>query len=99
MEFGKIKRPEGLERVDITTDPDDGHLSVWPVWRDVDRPCTSGMAVKDNRMAARLAAAIEAGAALTNQGTLTDVDGKTYVNTRWHVLGRTLSADLRRLGF
>lgn len=92
-------RPEGLERVDVKTDPDDGHLSVWTVWSDVDRPCISGMAVKDRRMAARLTAAIEAGAAVTRGGTLTDVNGKTYVDEHWHVLSRMLNADLRRLGF
>lgn len=92
-------RPAGLERTEIKTDPDDGHLSVWTVWHGVDRPCTSGMSVKDRKMAARLTAAIEAGAAVTRGDVLTDVDGRTYVDEHWNVLGRMLNADLRRLGY
>lgn len=88
-----------LERVDIRTDPDDGHLSVWPVWRGVDRPDSSGMAVKDRKTADRLVAAIKAGKAITAVGPSTDVKGNTYMITRWHVLSRMLNADLRRLGF
>ena len=92
------QKPE-LDRVDIKTDPDDGHLSVWPAWKGVDRPCSSGWSVKDRRMADRLAAAIKAGKALTVDGIGTDVDGNTYVKTTSHVLGRMMNADLRRLGF
>lgn len=93
-----MSEPE-LDRVEIRTDPQDGHLSVWPVWKGVDRPDSSGMSVKDRRMAERLAAAIKAGKAFIPEGIGTDVNGKTYVRTRANVLGRMLNADLRRLGF
>jgi hypothetical protein len=88
-----------LDHVDIRTDPDDGHLSVWPVWKGVDRPDSSGWSVKDRKMAERLKAAILAGKAVTAIGIGTDVSGSTYVMTRSHVLGRMMNADLKRLGF
>jgi hypothetical protein len=87
-----------IERVDVRVD-DDGGLSVWPVWRGVDRPDVSGMAVRDRRMAGRLVAAIEAGKVLADARVKRGTDGRTYVAARWLVLSRMLNADLRQLGF
>jgi hypothetical protein len=50
-------------------------------------------------VAARLAAAIEAGVAVEPDGVGIDTYGKTYVRERSHVLARIMNADLRRLGF
>jgi hypothetical protein len=88
-----------LDRVDIRTDPADGHLSVWTVWQGVDRPCTAGMSVRTRGQAGRLRAAILAGVAVTVEGVGIDVNGQTYVREQWHVLGRRLNADLTKLGF
>lgn len=50
-------------------------------------------------LAERLARAIEAGVVLKADEIKRDVNGKSYLSTSSAVLGRTLNADLRRLGF
>ena len=86
--------------VGITTTPSDDSVSVGLVWAGVDRATTSGgWAVADQKTADRLVAAIEAGAVLRDVEVRTDVNGKTYMNYRSTVLGRTMKADLTRLGF
>ena len=66
----------------------------------VDRPRTMGWQVGEKpRLAARLAAAIRAGRAMAPGTVRTDINGRTYVEAASYVLGRTLNADLRRLGF
>jgi hypothetical protein len=82
--------------------PDHGTLTGWsadPVWAGVDRPTTGGMVCRDRKTANRLAAAIRAGKAYVPVAVKVDSYGHTYVETRANVLGRTLNADLRRLGF
>lgn len=74
-------------------------LYVDPVWSGVDRPDTGGWAVKDQRMADRLTRALYAGVAVRYDGIGTDIDGNTYVLATHLVSGRTMNADLRRLGF
>jgi hypothetical protein len=101
-ERGDMGRPENLDYVEIREDDFDrerGGVSVWTWWTGVDRPCTSGVAVKNRALALRLVAAIEAGVAVTNEGINKDNSGRTYVNTRNHFLSRMLNADLRRMGF
>ena len=70
---------------------------------DVDRKRVYGWMLKatpsDQKLAAHLIQAIHAGKALTVGGILTDVNGKTYLNTNTMVTGRTMNADLKRLGF
>lgn len=81
---------------------DGSDLSVWPVWTapgiegDLNR---SGYAVKDRKMADRLAKAIMAGAVYYDESVKYDVNGDPYVSASSRVLGRTMNADLRRLGF
>lgn len=67
----------------------------------VERTYVSGWTLKpkDRVLVTRLVCAIEAGAALTDLTVKTDVLGKTYVASTSTVLGRTLNADLKRLGF
>lgn len=50
-------------------------------------------------LAERLARAIEAGVVLKATAVKHDTHGKSYLVTSSAVLGRTLHADLRRLGF
>ena len=92
-----------LDHVEIVAEPGDqwtpAGFSVCPVWTGVDRPDSGGWLVKNRPIALRLAAALIAHKAITVRGILTDVNGKTYVDTQSHVLGRMLNADLRRLGF
>jgi hypothetical protein len=80
-----------------------GTLTVWTVWKGVDRPKTSGLQVADTvagrKLAARLKLAIEAGATECDPTIETDRFGQTYVRAKTTVLGRTLNADLKRLGF
>ncbi len=86
-----------LDHAEITDEGD--YLTVWPVWKDVDRTRGTGTAVKTMKLALRLKAAIEAGKAVTAEGTGTDIHGQTYVIERHYTLARMLSADLKRLGF
>jgi hypothetical protein len=65
----------------------------------VDRPCVGGYVLPNKNTADRLASAINAGAVYTGAEIRTDVDGRTYVRASSRVLGRTASADLKRLGF
>ncbi|MBM4469831.1 hypothetical protein GS982_20545 [Rhodococcus hoagii] len=81
------------------TKDEDGTVHVSPSWHGVDRPDTGGYAVRDRRTADRLVAAIRAGVVYTNPTIVTDVNGKTFVSADRAVYGRTLRADLRRLGF
>lgn len=65
----------------------------------VDRPCTGGYILGNKKTAERLVTAIIAGAVYTDASIRTDVNGATYVQATSRVLGRTASADLKRLGF
>src|SRR5262245_15835355 len=75
---------------------------TWPL-AGVDRPETMGWRLPNTpngrRLAQRLMAAIEAGVAVTEPAIVADVNGKTYVEAHSHVLGRTMNADLKRLGY
>ena len=55
--------------------------------------------LRHRRLAHRLAAAIEAGVACPPERKRRDVDGRTYLEHGLKVLGRSINADLRRLGF
>lgn len=54
---------------------------------------------KHRKLGERLVRAVEAGAALTPERIDRDVNGKTFLVAPTKVFGRTLNADLRRLGF
>lgn len=66
---------------------------------NIDRPHTSGIAVLSLQEAERLAACINAQAAYDRIQLATDRNGKTYVQARSLVWGRTLEHDLTALGF
>lgn len=67
----------------------------------LDRPRIVGWGLKKTHRALgeRLVRAIEAGVVLTPEEIRRDVHNESYLVTRCTVLGRTLNADLRRLGF
>jgi len=68
----------------------------------LDRPHTFGWAVSlgHGALARRLLAAINAGAVYSNPRIVRDCNGATYVQAdSVRMLGRTLNADLRRIGF
>lgn len=83
--------------VNEVKDADGIHVS--PSWHGVDRPDTGGYAVRNQRTADRLKAAMLAGVVYTDPEVVTDVNGKTFVSASRTVLGRRINADLRRLGF
>jgi len=58
-----------------------------------------GLPLKHAALAKRLVRAIEAGKVYDVKGVQTDVYGKSYLVAHSVVLGRTMSADLKRLGF
>lgn len=88
---------------EVRIEKDEDGLHVFPVWQGVDRPQTGGVALPDTpsgrNLADRLKKAIEAGVAYRGLAIRQDNAGQTYVATDARVLGRTLNADLRRLGF
>ncbi len=59
----------------------------------------SAWSVNSAKLAERLVRAIEAGKILVPVKVATDVLGKTYLAATSLILGRTLNADLKRLGF
>ncbi len=54
---------------------------------------------KHRKLGERLVRAIEAGVVFTPERIDRDINGKTFLIAPCKVLGRTLNADLRRLGF
>jgi len=67
-------------------------------WEGVDRPCSYGI-VCLKKHAPRLIAACDAGVLFTDPKVATDVHGKTYIDATCQVLGKTINADLKRLGY
>lgn len=88
-----------ISYVTIGANRHDRTRTVEAHWSGVDRPCVGGWAVKDAKMAQRLKAAILAGVVYYDAQVHTDTAGKTYVHAPARVLGRTMNADLRKLGF
>lgn len=75
-------------------------VHVQPVWSGVDRPLVGGWGLRvGDPLIDRLVKAIEAGEAFVSCSLRTDVNGKTYVEASHAVIGRTMNAGLRRLGF
>lgn len=93
--------PNGIIRVDH----EGVHVDVYwsPLNGTLDRPHTSGYLFDDDSagwsFALRLKKAIDAGDAVIFKDVLTDVYGKTYVNSENRIYVRTIHADLRRLGY
>lgn len=89
-----------LDRVEIVRMDADRYV-VRPVHKDVDRPVTYSIECTDTSLAMRVATCMAEGWFWTQpHEKLTDVNGHTY----WHsdvrnVLGRSLSDDLRALGY
>ena len=89
-----------LDRVEIVRMDADRYV-VRPVHKDVDRPVTYSIECTDTSLAMRAAVCMAEGWFWTQpHEKLTDVNGHTY----WHsdvrnVLGRSLSDDLRALGY
>lgn len=71
----------------------------WDHPSGLDRPKTYSILVGSKKLAERLARAIEAGVVVTNPSLATDIDGNTFVACDHNVMGRTLDADLKGLGF
>jgi len=67
----------------------------------VDRTYLYGISLKKThlKLAERLKAAILAGAVFGLGTVHVDVNGKSFIHADCKVLGRTLNADLKRLGF
>lgn len=87
-----------LDRVEITRSDDAIDVTVY--WKGVDRANGGGWQLRKNHgaLAERLKKAIEAGDLYEFRGVLVDVDGNTYVSAVPKALGRTMNADLLRLG-
>lgn len=90
-----------ITEVRIRADGDGLHIE--PYWSEVDRPYTGGWLFNDTpsnrRLADRLKAAILAGAFYGPAEIKTDRDGKTWACARGAGIGRTMNADLKRIGF
>lgn len=82
----------------------DGSLTVRVTWEPqpgLDRLDAYAWGLKSTHraLAARLIRAINDGAIITPGPAYTDVDGNTGFHSRSTILGRTMNADLRRLGY
>jgi hypothetical protein len=96
-----------IDRVEITRE-DRGDEPVFilvrPYWSGVDRKDGTGYSLPDTpngqRLAERLKRCMESMAMFPNARAATDNAGKTYATCDgYHVVGRTMNADLKRLGF
>lgn len=85
--------------VEITARPEHGGYEVAPIFANVDRPHTGGWVVTRRSVAERLKAALLSGDAYESTEVVEDVNGKTYVATKAKVYGRTMNADLKRIGY
>lgn len=69
----------------------------------VDRPIAGGWGFDDTpgnrKLVSRLVKAINDGVAVSSPEVKTDKFGKTYVGWDYGVIGRRMSADLKRLGY
>jgi len=84
---------------EVSVRVDGAAFIVGPVWEGVDRSYTHGWEVKE-KLVKRLVAALEGEAAkVTDPKVMTDINGKTYVSFDLPVMGRTMNADLKRLGY
>ena len=110
MKTFKVTRsvPTQSDRITIKgtleVDPTDGHLTVWADCTvqgiTLDRPRTSGISVGNNRkLGERLVRAINAGVVFYDICVRSDIHGQTYVAKSCRVSGRTLNADLNRMGY
>lgn len=84
----------------VTIVADKDHFVVTPVWKDVDRPIVGGISVGSNeKIGKRTQSAMESGSAFCQIEVKTDANGATYISTTDLLMGRTLNADLVKLGF
>ena len=98
----KLRPVAAIEKIEATGPASWPRYMVWITYphAGVDRPSTLGLSTGISRkLAKRLAAAIDAGAATSDQRIETDVNGRTYVASNCLVWGRTLSDDLSALGY
>ena len=86
-------------KANVVRDEDGISVFVETVEPKLDRPQSRGWSVKDEKMAARLSRAIEAGAVSPNPEVREDVNGETFMSCGVNVMGRRMNADLKRLGF
>ena len=88
------KMIEGIEYVSV--------MGRWIV-EGIDRNETHGICFANtksgNALANRLARAIRAGVVFTNPEVKTDINGKTYLESKCNVMGKYANSDLKRLGF
>jgi hypothetical protein len=75
-------------------------IVVQPIWKDVDRPIVGGWSCgMDTKLAGRLQQAIESGALFCKLEFKTDSSNQTYISATDLILGRTMNADLKKLGY
>jgi hypothetical protein len=84
-----------------SSDDDPSLLTVKAFARGIrlDRPEVHAWTVRDETLARRMVRAIKARKVLTPVKIATDINDRTYLQTNCCVVGRTMNADLRRLGF
>lgn len=85
----------------MATDAEGIHVTIEWSGAKLDRPNTGGwgLGAQHGKLAERLVRCINAGKATGTPTIATDVNGKTYVSAPHKVFGRTMNADLKRLGF
>lgn len=94
-----------FDHVKIERESFDGRscINIGIVWKGVDRPATSSWSLQDTKagmaLALRFQRCLETARVHRTIELLTDCYGKTYISTSFQVLGRTLNADLKRMGF
>lgn len=85
-----------------TTTNHDHTLTVRATWPHAGTDRTEGLGINcgmNRSLATRLAAAMTAGVVFARHTIKTDIEGNTFVSAERVVMGRTLNADLKRLGY
>ena len=97
----KIGQRPVLDRVDLLEE--DGQITVSPIWKDVDRPCTSGycLPLSKRALAERFKAALLTKQLFDEPALRFDINGQTYIQyqLKFRYTGSTLDQDLTELGF
>jgi hypothetical protein len=71
----------------------------WTTNPPVDRPRTHGFLIRNQKVAERLVAAINAGAVYVDAEIKMDIHDQTYVAARSLVMAKYANADLRKIGY
>jgi len=90
-----------MQDIQIEEDWEDGGIIIAPIWKDVDRPNVGGIGIpsRDAAFVPKIEQAMRDGAFWSRAEIKVDSAGQTYVCVTERVVGRTMKATLREIGY